>query len=300
MQPTQRLNYLFVINPGSGKNTSGDITEIIENHFEGKASTFKIFLLDQNVKFKQLDAYIKKINPQQIIAAGGDGTITMIANMVAHTDIALGILPTGSANGMAKELNIPLDLHEALLLATSCKSSPCDLIKMNDHKYCLHLSDVGLNAHLIKHFDEGKIRGFTGYCSVVIKTLIRKQKIHATIYTPQKIIKRDAFMVAFANARMYGTGAIINPDGKLDDGIFEVIIVRKLNVWAVLNVMFKIGRYNPKEIEIVPATSVEITTSRKVHFQIDGEYEGRLNKVTAVIAPNALNLLRPFVKAKIF
>jgi len=293
MHPTLRLNYLFVINPGSGKNTSEDLTELITKHFAGGETTFKIFLLDQTVKFNQLDAYIKKINPYNVIAAGGDGTITLIANVVAHTDIALGILPTGSANGMAKELNIPLNINEALMVATSCKSSPCDLIKMNDDKYCLHLSDVGLNAHLIKHFDEVNLRGFAGYSSVVIKTLIRKQKIHATIHSQQKIINREAFMVAFANARMYGTGALINPSGKLDDGIFEVIIVRKLNVWSVLNVMFKTGRYNPKKIEIVPATSVEITTRRKVHFQIDGEYEGKTNKVTAVIAPKALHLLRP-------
>ena len=292
LQNTQ-LEYLFVINSGSGSRDPHYRDEKIKTFLEEHNISEGIYTLPEHFDIKQIKDHVLKINPAKVIAVGGDGTVTMMANVVSGTDIALGIIPGGSANGMAKELGIPENIDEALKIIAEAVQSPVDLIKINNKDLCLHLSDIGLNAHLIKHFDEGKLRGKLGYALVIIKTLWRKEKMNVVIHTNDKQVKREAFMVALANATMYGTGAVINPEGRIDDGLFEVIIVRRLSFAALLKMLFKPGLFNPKHIEIVPCTSVEINTSRKVHFQIDGEYKGKIKNITASILPKSVNMILP-------
>lgn len=293
MQEKKILKYLFVINPRSGKNNKQPFEDVINDFFSENPDLFKIYLLPDKFDAKQVKDHISKLQPEQVIAVGGDGTITMLANILAGTDIPLGILPGGSANGMAKELGIPEDATEALTIIQTGYVKRCDLIKINDKTYCLHLSDLGLNAQLIKYFDEGKLRGKLGYAMVVFKTLWYKQKMQVVVKTHDTVVRRNAFMVALANARMYGTGAVINPEGIHDDGLFEVIIVKKLALGALLRMLFKPGLFNPKNIEIIPCTSVEITTIRRMHFQIDGEYSGRLKSVSAIMHPGSVIMILP-------
>ncbi len=293
MQEEIPLKYLFIVNPGSGRNNGETFKEVINDFFKDSGEAFEIYVLPHKFDTKQIKDHISKVGPEQVIAVGGDGTVTMLANILAGTEIPLGILPGGSANGMAKELGIPVNATEALHVIKEGYVKRCDLIKINEKEFCLHLSDLGLNAQLIKYFDEGKLRGKLGYGLVVLKTLWYKQKMRVIVRTKDTEVKRYAFMVALANAKMYGTGAVINPGGIHDDGLFEVIIVRKLAFGALLRMLFKPGLFNPKNIEIIPCTSVEITTVRRTDFQIDGEYSGRLRSVTAIIHPGSVRIILP-------
>ena len=287
------LQFLFVVNNGSGTNQTISWNNVINAFFIGKDETFKIYNLPEKIETAQIKDHIAKEQPANVIAVGGDGTVTMLANMIAGTNIALGILPAGSANGMAKELGIPENPQDALKIILEAKIKHCDLIRINGNKYSLHLSDIGLNAQLIKYFDEGKLRGKLGYALVILKTLWRKEKMQAVIKTKDVEVRRNAFMVVLANATKYGTGAVINPHGNLRDGLFEVIIIRKLALGSLLQMLLKPGIFNPKKIEIIPSTSVEITTLRRTHFQIDGEYQGRVKKVTAEICQGILKIIEP-------
>lgn len=288
-----RLKYLFVINSGSGSKDHHSRDERIKAFLESENITDGIYHLPEHFDIKQIKDHVQKLNPEKVIAVGGDGTVTMMANVVAGSDMALGIIPAGSANGMAKELGIPENIDAALAVLTEGEEKCIDLIKINDNDLCLHMSDIGLNAHLIKHFDEGRLRGKLGYGLVIIKTLWKKEKMNVLIHTDDKQVKREAFMVALANATMYGTGAVINPEGKIDDGLFEVIIVRKLSFGALLKMLFKPGLFDPKNIEIYHCTLAEINTSRKVHFQIDGEYKGRVKNIVASVLPKSVKMILP-------
>jgi len=293
MQENNAVKYLFVVNPGAGTNSADSWNDVISEFFKESGEAFEIYMLPDKIDTEQIKSHIRKLSPANVIAVGGDGTITMLANIMAGTDTPLGILPGGSANGMAKELGIPLPPPEALKILVEGIVKPCDLIKINDKDYCLHLSDLGLNAHLIKYFDEGKLRGKWGYARVILKTLWHKQKMQVIVCTKDTEVRRNAFMVVLANAKMYGTGAVINPEGKLDDGLFEVIIVRRLAVGSLLKMLLKPGIFDPKKIEIIPCTSVQITTTRHMHFQVDGEYIGRVRYVKAAIVPGGVRLILP-------
>ncbi|MEO7524073.1 MAG: diacylglycerol kinase family protein [Ferruginibacter sp.] len=283
------LKLLFVINANAGANKIS-WHDMISNYFTGKQHEVHYFMLKENMD--ELKKLVATLQPERVIAVGGDGTVTLVAKLVAGTNAALGILPAGSANGMAKELNISLVPEEALNLVENGEVIISDAIKINGKDICLHLADIGLNAQFIKYFDEGKLRGWLGYGKVMIKTLWRSQKITVNFKTDQVPVKEKVFMLVLANASKYGTGAVINPEGKLDDGKFEVVLVRRLSLIEVMKTLFRPSSVNPKKIEAIHVTSIQIQTKRNAHFQIDGEYKGKIRNLEAVIMPKYVKIIR--------
>lgn len=283
---------LFVINPGSGPDDK-PWQDIICNYFTEMEFELELFFLDTPPDIDALSKKIKESAADVTVAVGGDGTVTMVAKIVALQHGVLGIIPAGSANGMAKELNIPVDPVAALDIITKGKVKNIDGIRINGKHICLHLCDIGINAQLIKFFDEGKIRGKLGYAKMIFKTLYHKKKLSITLQSEGKVIKRDAFMVVLANASKYGTGAVINPKGVSNDGLFEIIIIRKLALSELWKMLFRPGSFNPQKIETITATSAMLYSQHATHFQIDGEYLGKINSVQAQILNQYIKILLP-------
>jgi len=292
----QLSKILFVINHGSGSRKGVDWNGVIRNYFENLPYEIDFFLLPCDEAVEKLKKKIADWKPYRVVAVGGDGTVTLVAQQLRGTDMQMGIIPAGSANGMAKELEISEDASVALGIIVSGEIKKADLIQINDKHICLHLSDVGLNAQLVKYFQEGSVRGKIGYVRALIKALFRKQRMRVSVDFKDKEIQYSAVMVLIANASKYGTGATINPLGNIYDGVFEVVIVRRLGLLHILKMFLKYQRFDPKEIQVLQATAVNIETTHRVHFQIDGEYLGKLKTVKARILASQLNLLIPAVE----
>lgn len=292
MEPA-RQKILFVINPNSGGKNKQDFETQIKAYFEKLSHDVLYYHLSGNNDEVGIKKEIDVFGPQKVVAVGGDGTVNLVAKVIMGSDINMGIIPGGSANGMAKELTLPTVFTDMMTLIMEGEAKRADIIKINENDICLHLSDIGLNARLIKYFEEGNMRGKLGYAKVALKVLWRKQNIQVVIKSADNIIRRNAFMVVLANASKYGTGAVINPEGSLYDGFFEVVIIRQLAIFDILKMWFKPKPFNKKNIEIIKATSVHIMTGHKVHFQVDGEYKGKVKEVKAEILPKQLNLIVP-------
>lgn len=296
MQSHEGLKILFVINPVSGGKEKQDWEASIRNFFKDKPHTIDFYLLTGANDKISIQHHIERMKPNRVVAVGGDGTVKMLADIIKETQIDLGILPAGSANGMAKELKIPAVAEEALTIIIDGKSQKLDLIKINEEEVCFHLSDVGLNALLIKHFEGSKRRGMWGYGKMVLKALWKKTLMYVTIKTDSVEMKRKAFMVVIANAQTYGTGAIINPEGKLNDGVFEIVVVRKLHLFELLKMLITHKPFHQKRIEVFQTKNVELHLKRKAYFQVDGEYLGKTTCVKARILPQILNVILPVEK----
>ena len=147
----------------------------------------------------------------------------------------------------------------------------------------------------MKYYEESNLRGKFGYAREIFKVLWRKKIIAFTIINEGKRIQRMAFMLVIANASMYGTGAVINPGANLEDGLFEIIVIRKLSVSELLKMLFLRTPFNPQKTEIIQAEQIEITTSAKAHFQVDGEYLGRQKSLSVTIKKQALTVIYPAV-----
>lgn len=294
--PVEAQRILFVINKNSGRKKRIDWPTQINDFFNNTPYSISLFRMPEKNADEALKKAIVEFKPHRVIAVGGDGTVNFVTQHLLGTELPLGILPAGSANGMAKELGIPVTPKEALANILTGEIKVTDVIKVNGQLICLHLCDIGLNAQLIKYFEDGNIRGILGYGLALIKTLYRKHQIRVEVQTRDHEILKSALMVIIANASKYGTGAQINPEGNLHDGYFEVVIVRRIGLREILKMFFKFKRFDPKRIEVLTAKSVTLETRRRVHFQVDGEYQGKVNKVTASIISGKLKLIIPIKK----
>jgi diacylglycerol kinase (ATP) len=292
MTQTAITTILFVVNPISGGRDKKSYQDAIEKYFAPLPHKIDLFILNDKNNAQCLEQRIKKLKPQIVVAVGGDGTVRMVAKQILNTDIILGIVPAGSANGMAKELNISENIEQALKIIENGRVKKADAISINN-QLCLHLGDIGLNARLVKYFEEGNMRGKLGYAKVALKVLFNTRNIRVIIKTKEGEIKRDAFMVVLANASKYGTGAVINPAGDLYDGLFEVVIIKHIGIGTLLKRWITPKTLDPEKIEVIRAEAVKIYTNRKVHFQVDGEYIGKVKEVSAKILPGQLNILVP-------
>ncbi|WP_248905419.1 diacylglycerol kinase family protein [Flavobacterium sp. K5-23] len=223
------------------------------------------------LKIQELYAAFK---PERIIVAGGDGTIKMASEAMEEEDVILGILPAGSANGLAVELNLIKTLDENLIIAFHNNFMEVDMVVING-KRSLHLSDIGLNAELIKNYENSAIHGRWGYALQVFNTLIGKEELfEAIISANNAVIECEAHMIVIANAQKYGTGVVINPHGVLDDGKFELIILKNLDLMVFGKIVSGNMPLDPKEVLIISTDKATIKTNIPVSFQIDGEFCG--------------------------
>lgn len=291
MQSQEKSTYLFVLNKKSGNNATNWKQEI-ENYFTNKNIEIQFYELKGEDE-KPLKLQIKQLNPDKVIAVGGDGTVSFLTKVLLHSKIAMGILPAGSANGMAKELEIPNSPEKSLEIIETGIIKPADTVLINKEHICLHLSDIGINAQMIKYFEEGDIRGKLGYAKVVLKALWNRQQFTVRIDTEKGQLKRKIFMAVIANASKYGTGALINPKGSLDDGKFEVVLIKRISFFQILRMIFQGKKFNPRTVEFFSFTKVKITSRHAAHFQVDGEYLGKSKKTEAEILHHSIRLLLP-------
>lgn len=289
-QPLEQLP-LFLVNPGSGKGKV-NWPEAIEEYFAGSENAFNTIELQENCDLEDLKNNILSKAPSRVIAVGGDGTLKLVAECLFQTDIPVGILPAGSANGMAKELNIPLDSAAAIQTAMEGQIKQIHLMRING-EYCIHLSDIGFNAFVVKYFETYKGRGMWNYVRACWKALWNQPQFVLHLHTDKETIRRRATMVVLANATQYGTGARINPLGRLDDELFEVILVKKISMHELYKMIVSHAPFDTNKTECIQVTSLRIETKKRIHFQVDGEYRGKVNKVVAAIEPHALKVIVP-------
>jgi diacylglycerol kinase (ATP) len=289
MQNNQKL--LFMINAAAGARQI-DWQEEISKYFASKTQEIDFFSIEKNTETQMIKDVVSKIQPSVVISVGGDGTLKLIATALLDMNIPIGILPAGSANGMAKELGIPLVPAEAFEIIESGDLLNIHMVSINN-QMCIHLSDMGFNALVVKKFDDSHSRGMWGYIKACLKVLIRHPTMYASVKTDDDVVHRKAKMIVIANGARYGSGAVINPEGRLDDEVFEVIIVRRISFGELLKMMITHQQYNAKKTEIFRTRTLQVRSKHRIHFQIDGEYIGKINEVKAEIIPNCLHIIVP-------
>lgn len=277
--PTRKI--LFVLNPSSGTRDD-DFENEIKIHFLDKTDFELEFFVPNwdGDACKDLKEKLEENDYETVVASGGDGTVTYVCEQIYGLDIKLGILPTGSANGLAKNLNIPVDIHKALDVIENGKSQRMSSLTING-KFSVHLADVGVNAAIVKQFESQKRRGFWGYFSAFKNVIFKQKKVKANIVTDQESFQKEIYMLVFSNGTAYGTGLNINPEGRLDDHVFEIVMVKSLSFINGLKLYLGKSKPSSKHMEIHSCQKVTAEFSRKVHLQIDGEYLGLTQKVEA-------------------
>jgi len=285
------VTLLFVINPISG-TARRPWQQLITNFYREKQVQLIFIELSPETTTAQITASIHQNLPNRVIAVGGDGTIKMVASALLNLSIPLGIIPAGSANGLAYELGIPGDPMEALEIIETGTIIQIHAIAINN-EICLHLADIGLNARAIKKFNRGKIRGWLGYGWASLHALYTAQMHRVTIQMESETLKLRAAMIVLANGKSYSTGAVINPPGSLTDQHFELVVMKEISFLETLKMLFTHQPFDSEKVEIFPLQTATIRCKRRIPFQVDGEYIGKVKNIQARIIKEAIAVIVP-------
>lgn len=288
---TVRKRFLFVINHSSGRQTV-DWESIILSHFETLPFDVQFYRLPEKFTVSTVQSVIDTNNPDHVIAVGGDGTANLLATCIRNTRMALGIVPAGSANGMAKELGISEDTTTALKIIEKGFCKRISLLEIND-RISLHLSDIGLNAYMLMEFEKRGKRGLIGYTVATMRVLGSKKRLNVDIHYNNKSVNVHADIILIANATTYGTGVVVNPVGRLDDNVFEVVVIKDLTVGDLLKSSLHTLRLDESKAEIFQTSEVRLHCKKPAHFQVDGEYVGEVQDINAKLLPDCLDVIVP-------
>jgi len=269
-----KKNIIFVVNPISGDLDKTDLIEAVQefattNHFD-----LEVYETTGKSDLRQIQSLYDQYKPERIIVAGGDGTIKMVAEAMEDHDIIIGILPAGSANGLSVDLSLPTTIEENLKIAFLNHYIEMDMICINGKK-SIHLSDIGINADLVKNYEQSNLRGIWGYALQAYTTLVESAApFVATITTNKETVEHTARIIVIANSQKYGTGVTINPNGAMNDGRFELVILKSLDVLLLGKIITGNMPLDSDDVVIISTDKATIKTDYPVNFQIDGEYCG--------------------------
>lgn len=232
-----------------------------------------------------------------VVAWGGDGTVNEVASALVFSDALLGIVPSGSGNGLARELAIPFDPPAAFDVALAGRERCIDAGEL-DGRLFFNIAGIGFDARVAHRFAAGGLvrRGFLRYVEIAAMELFTYKADDHTVVTDGTSVRVRALLVAIANARQYGNGALIAPQARVDDGRLDVVVVADRSLFAAILQaprLFTGGIARVPGVTMRAATDIEITSAHSVFYHLDGEpYVGGAS-IVGRVRPRALRVRVP-------
>ena len=283
--------HLFVINPVSGGTDKQGLIDDIHQKFSNLS--YKIWKTTGKKDKENLESELEAYQPDMVFLAGGDGTINQLLMPIVDRNIEFSIIPSGSANGLATDLGISIE--NCLDILDNSHRTELDIIMINDNPM-IHMADLGLNATLVKRYEEENRRGFIGYAISAIKELPAiNQPFKAKIIIDGSAQEFETSFLVIANSQRYGTGFEINPKGKVNDRMFELCLMNELSIESIFGHLFQDTQENSDKMmfEVLSTDQCEIELKEKVNFQVDGEYIGTFDYLKIKPHPKSARLILP-------
>ena len=215
---------LLIINPISGTGGKQGVAEHIESRLAELGFNVEIKFTTGTGHATELAREAATNGFHSVVAIGGDGTVNETASGLCNTDVALGIIPAGSGNGLARHLNIPMDIDRAIDVITQRNIVDCDYGEVN-HRPFFCTFGVGFDAAVSHRFAQQNRRGKMMYIKSAIDEYLTYKPQEYTISANGKVLTEKAFLIAVCNASQYGNNAYIAPTASITDGLLDFTIV---------------------------------------------------------------------------
>lgn len=261
---------LFIINPISGAGKNLRLPPVIKSVLNPNQFEIEIAFTEFKGHGKEL---AEKANSlfDIVCAVGGDGSIHEVGTQLINSDCKLAILPTGSGNGIARHLGIPLNVNKALALINRQNSQKIDIGKINNHHF-IGVAGVGFDAFIAKKFDSYHKRGFWSYVKLVVSTFQNFKPIPIKWGT-NKEEQGDYFMCCLLNSGQFGSGFKLSPKASMTDGKLTLLLIKKPSLLVGLPLVFRAYFGDLRKSSYSTAIEIEditLETSEKL-FHLDGE-----------------------------
>jgi YegS/Rv2252/BmrU family lipid kinase len=300
-----RLSRVFVVlNPMAGSCTAQDVREALERHFDSDSWTSEIY---ETTGEEQVAAIVRAALEQDcdlVIAAGGDGTISDVAEGLVHTDVPLGIIAVGTANVLAQELNLPLDLDGACaLLAGEHAITSLDAMQVGDKIFVLQIG-IGIGSLMVRDTDRAAKRRFgrAAYLWTGLKRLLGYQPQRFTLVVDGQRLRPRAAEIMIANGGILGAAPLRwGPDIRPDDGRIDVCIVSARTAIDYIKVAWHIvsgQQRRGRNIRYLSAREqIIVSGDHPLPVQADGEIIGE-TPLTVQVVPSAVHVIVPLAEVK--
>jgi len=286
----------FIINPISGNGKHNLTASLLRNFFPRSEFTIEV----DYTKYKQhaiaLTKYAAIKNPDIIVACGGDGTINEVASCLVGTSIKLGILPVGSGNGLASNLNIPKNIDKALKIIRKGHSNPIDVGQIND-KYFFSNMGIGVDAMIIKKYDQSGKRTLSAYVKAALSSSFNFKTTKTTLVFNNKVLNVNPFMLFVSNSNEMGYNMTLTPKASLSDGWLDLVVVPEIATIDKLKLGYavlrnKIEYFKKAQHNLIQNLKIEMPDKIFTDAQIDGEhYNLKTNMIEVSIIQKGLNVL---------
>jgi len=279
----------FIVNPNAGSKNKAKYTKLIQLIKSNDAH----IIWETTEPLEAVDFAQKAIDEgaTRIIAVGGDGTINEVASVLVGKSIALGIIPVGSGNGLARHLNIPLNYKKAFQKALVGATIKIDVGHINNRPFFC-TAGVGFDAAVAHRFANSKGRGLLNYIKATIITLFKYKPIQVSINNAPV---ENIFSLSIANANQFGNNAFISPFSNIQDGQLELVkigILNKLQAGIIAVRLFKKSIHHSNDVHIIACKTASIYYVKNAPIHIDGENLVTDNELLNItISPFALNVI---------
>jgi YegS/Rv2252/BmrU family lipid kinase len=282
-----------VVNPISGTQSKKAILKWIDERMDRSIYDYSIVKTEYAGHATQIAASAAQDKVDVVVAIGGDGTINEIARSLVHTDTALGIIPCGSGNGLARHLRIPMEPKAAIDVINQGNRLCIDYGKINNIPFFCTCG-VGFDAFVsLKFADSGK-RGLLTYLENTLHESLTYQPETYEIENEEGTVKYKAWMIACGNASQYGNNAYIAPHASLTDGLMDVTIMEPFTVLDVPSLSFQLFNKTIDQnsrVKTMRAKKIKIhrTQDGVMHFDGDPLMAGK--ELEVEIIPSGLYVI---------
>lgn len=270
---TSPMRILLIINPISGIYSKSGLNAAIEKRIKnmGHEITTKYTECPGDATRIAREAVIEGYDA--VLACGGDGTVNETAKGLLHSGVALGILPNGSGNGLARHLNIPPDPLMSLKTIKEHNIVDCDYCTVNDVPFFCTFG-IGFDAAVSRRFARSRRRGLITYLKSAVDEYLKFNPETYVLNVGDQSIKVNAFLIACCNASQYGNNAYIAPTASITDGLLDITLMHSGNAisQALIGVDLLAGSITKGGlIDTFRTRSVTIERSKAGIVHIDGE-----------------------------
>ena len=269
---TPRKAFL-IINPISGTGDKSGIRELVEQRLGAKGFEVTTGFTSAKGDATVMASDASAQGYDMVIACGGDGTVNETATALCGSRTALGIIPAGSGNGLARHLGIPVDLGAALDIICSRNIVASDYGTVNDTPFFCTFG-MGFDAAVSHRFARQSRRGLLSYVKSALSEYIQYRPQTYTLSANGKLLTEKAFLVAVCNASQWGNNAYIAPEASLTDGLLDITVVHSGSPIdaAVMGMDIFTGLINKNTmVHCFRAPAVVIYRSKEGEAHIDGE-----------------------------
>jgi YegS/Rv2252/BmrU family lipid kinase len=285
----------IIINPVSGGAAAADAgrrAERAASALRAAGEHGEVFVTERRGHARQQALAAIARGARLVIAWGGDGTVNEVASAVIESNATLGIVPSGSGNGLARELGIRPRPEQAVADALGARPRTIDVGELGGRIF-VNVGGIGFDAHVAACFDRDVTarRGFSTYVRITVRELWGYRP--ATYRIDNAPSGRPALLIAFANSAQFGNGARIAPAARLDDGLLDLVVfeeMSRLATFCALPRLFNgtVGRLRGVSSQQIERASVE--ADGPIPFHVDGEPVQGGSRLEVRVRPGALRI----------